>query len=182
MLPTDAKARKAAPLYSGFVCYFPDGMVAVAMLSHDANEQHNPGEPVHWAKEKSTDEKDALMRHLVDPVSTGGDIYDTDRHLHATKKAWRAMADLQRLLESGVPVKAQFVYTSEQEAAIRAAGGDPGFWSRITSPPPKPVAFEVDSVSRKGPAGYFNPPRICPDCGVDLDSTVRHAATCLAGC
>lgn len=134
MLPTDAKERKGVPIYSGFVVYFPDGMQAVAMLSFDANEQHNPGEPVHWAKEKSTDEKDALMRHLVDPLAVGGDVYDTDGHLHATKKAWRAMADLQRLLESGVPVKRQPIYTQGQEDAIRAAGGDP----RLPIKPPMP--------------------------------------------
>lgn len=102
-LPTDAKARKAIPVYSGFVAYFPRGMCAVAELSMIANEQHNPGEPLHWAKEKSTDEKDALMRHLVDPLTNGGDLYDADRILHATKKAWRAMADLERLLDTGVP-------------------------------------------------------------------------------
>ena len=97
MLPTDAKGRKAVPVYTGFVKYFPDAIVAVAELSAVANEQHNPGQPVHWAKEKSTDEKDALMRHLIDDVNTP---YDTDGIMHATKVAWRAMANLQRLLDS----------------------------------------------------------------------------------
>jgi hypothetical protein len=100
MLPTDAKARKAIPVFSGFVTYFPDAMVAVAQLSQIANEQHNPGERLHWAKEKSTDEGDALMRHQIDHAK--GNLYDTDGVLHATKVAWRANAQLQRLLDSGV--------------------------------------------------------------------------------
>lgn len=104
-LPTDAKARKAVPIYTGFIKYFPDAVAAVAQLSFDANEQHNPGEPVHWAKEKSTDEDDALMRHLLDPLTAGGDLYDEDGTLHATKVAWRAMARLQRLLYRDIPVK-----------------------------------------------------------------------------
>lgn len=91
---TDAKARKALPVFSGFVKYFPDAMLAVAELSRIGNDQHNPGQPLHWAKEKSTDEHDALMRHLID----AGTI-DTDGVRHSTKVAWRAMAALQREIE-----------------------------------------------------------------------------------
>lgn len=97
---TDAKARKALPLFSGFVKYFPDAMVAVAELSRIGNDQHNPGQPLHWAKEKSTDEHDALMRHLLD----AGTI-DTDGVRHSTKVAWRAMAALQRELDAAKETK-----------------------------------------------------------------------------
>lgn len=81
-LPTDSKERKAIPLYSGFVNYFPDAMVEVAKVSYRGNEQHHPGAPLHWDKSKSTDELDALMRHLLE-----GDW---------AAVAWRAMANLQR--------------------------------------------------------------------------------------
>jgi hypothetical protein len=91
---TDAKERKATPVYSGFVRYFPLAMAAVAELSRIGNDQHNPNQPLHWAKEKSTDELDSLTRHLA---QCG--IYDVDRVLHDTKVAWRAMANLERLLE-----------------------------------------------------------------------------------
>ena|SRR5689334_22263754 len=91
---TDAKARKALPVFSGFVKYFPDAMLAVAELSRIGNDQHNPGQPLHWAKEKSTDEHDALMRHLIDAGTL-----DTDGVRHSTKVAWRAMAALQREIE-----------------------------------------------------------------------------------
>lgn len=98
-LPTDPKARKAIPIYSGFVRYFPDAMMAVAELSRIGNDQHNPGKPLHWDRSKSGDELDAQLRHLVDMASMGEDGKDTDDVFHATKNAWRAMANLQKLLE-----------------------------------------------------------------------------------
>ena len=94
-LPTTAKERKAIPMYSGFVKYFPDAMAEVAKLSQKGNEQHHPGQPLHWDRAKSTDELDALMRHLKD---AGG--FDTDGERHSTKVAWRAMANLQKELEA----------------------------------------------------------------------------------
>lgn len=94
-LPTSAKERKGMPIATGFVDYFPDAMAVVAELSRICNEQHNPGEPLHWAKEKSTDEADALMRHFLDRGTL-----DSDGIRHTAKVAWRAMAMLQRELEA----------------------------------------------------------------------------------
>lgn len=96
-LPTDAATRKNIPVYTGFIAYFPRAIAAVAELSRIANEQHHPGSAVHWDKSKSTDEKDSLMRHMLDEAM--GVPVDTDKVLHATKRAWRAMADLERTLE-----------------------------------------------------------------------------------
>ena len=93
-LPTDAKERKRIPLWSGLVKYFPDALVAVAKLSQVANEQHNPGEPVHWSREKSFDHEDTLLRHLLDSGTV-----DNDGQLHSTKVAWRALAMLQIEIE-----------------------------------------------------------------------------------
>lgn len=90
----DAKGRKDHPLFSGVMRYFPDALLEVAELSRIGNEQHNPGQPLHWAKEKSTDEMDALMRHALD-VGTR----DTDGVRHSAKVAWRALANLQREIE-----------------------------------------------------------------------------------
>lgn len=99
-LPTDPKARKAIPIYSGFIKYFPRAICAVAELSRIGNDQHNPGKPLHWDRSKSGDEKDALMRHLIDQTIDGDEAADEDGVLHATKKAWRAMADLEKVLEA----------------------------------------------------------------------------------
>lgn len=93
-LPTDAAARKAVPIYSGFVKYFPLAMAEVAQLSRIGNEQHNPGKPLHWDRSKSGDELDAAMRHLLEAGAV-----DVDGVRHSTKLAWRAMANLEKELE-----------------------------------------------------------------------------------
>ena len=94
-LPKDAKDRKAAPVCTGVLDYFPDALVEVARVSKVGNDQHNPGEPLHWAKEKSTDEADALVRHLLERGTR-----DTDGQRHSAKVAWRALALLQREIEA----------------------------------------------------------------------------------
>lgn len=102
--PTTAEGRKASPVASGFLDYFPDAVVAVAQLSYTANEQHNPGEPLHWNRDKSTDEADALMRHFLQRGSI-----DTDGIRHSVKIAWRALALLQKEIEgqeASIPVAA----------------------------------------------------------------------------
>lgn len=93
-LPTDAAGRKTFPIASGFLDYFPDAVAAVANLSFKANEQHNPGQPVHWARGKSNDHADTLMRHFLQRGTL-----DTDGQRHSVKIAWRALALLQEELE-----------------------------------------------------------------------------------
>lgn len=93
--PTDAKARKAIPLATGLLDYFPKALLAVAELSRIGNDQHNPGQPLHWAREKSTDHADCIMRHMVDR----GQL-DTDGVLHDAKVAWRALAQLELAIEA----------------------------------------------------------------------------------
>lgn len=90
-----AAERKAAPITTGVLDYFPDALLAVGELSRVGNEQHNPGQPLHWAKEKSSDEADALVRHLLDRGT-----FDTDGVRHSAKVAWRALALLQRELDA----------------------------------------------------------------------------------
>ena len=104
-LPTNPKARKAIPVFSGFIAYFPLAIVAVAELSRIGNDQHNPGKPLHWDRSKSGDELDAQMRHLVDVAIEGENATDTDNVLHLTKNAWRALAKLQKVLEGQREVK-----------------------------------------------------------------------------
>lgn len=95
MLPSDAKERKEVPLYSGLFKYFPDALAEVAHLSHIGNQQHNPGQPLHWDKSKSTDHEDCLLRHLMQSGTV-----DSDGVLHDVKVAWRALANLQIKLEA----------------------------------------------------------------------------------
>jgi len=91
-LPTDAKERKQIPIYSGFIAYFPAAIAAVASHSFVSNEQHNPGEPLHWAREKSTDQLDALARHLTE--LTEADTLNEEIEL-LKAIVWRAAAQLQ---------------------------------------------------------------------------------------
>lgn len=89
-----AQQRKTTPVFSGVLMYFPDAIREIAKCSQIGNDQHHAGEPLHWAREKSGDELDALTRHLME----AGTI-DTDGVRHSTKVAWRALANLQKELE-----------------------------------------------------------------------------------
>jgi len=118
-LPTDAAARKAVPLASGVLNYFPAALCAVAELSAKGNEQHNPGKPLHWDRSKSGDEADALVRHLMER----GTI-DTDGIRHSAKVAWRALALLQKELEAaGAPLApgARYSVMADRYAAAVAS-------------------------------------------------------------
>lgn len=92
----DKAPNKRYPMFEGLLKYFPNALREVSHLSLVANEQHHAGEPLHWDKNKSTDEKDALLRHLTE-IAKGNDL-DTDGMLHASKVAWRALANLERYL------------------------------------------------------------------------------------
>lgn len=94
LLSTDAAERKATPITTGVLDYFPLALAEVAKCSKAGNDQHNPGQPLHWAKEKSTDHADCIARHLIDRGSR-----DTDGVRHSAKLAWRALALLQIELE-----------------------------------------------------------------------------------
>ncbi|HQR07017.1 MAG TPA: DUF5664 domain-containing protein [Gemmatales bacterium] len=87
--------RKAIPIASGVLDYFPDAIRAVANCSYVGNEQHNPGSPLHWDRSKSTDEADALLRHFLERGTV-----DSDGVRHSTKVAWRALALLQKEIEA----------------------------------------------------------------------------------
>jgi len=99
-LPTGAAERKNIPIVRGLLDYFPAALAAVAELSRIGNEQHNPGEEMHWARGKSSDHADCAVRHLMDRGTL-----DTDKVRHSTKAAWRALANLQiELEEAGAPM------------------------------------------------------------------------------
>jgi hypothetical protein len=93
---TDYNERKAQPIVTGVLDYFPLAILAVAEVSADGNAQHNPGEPLHWAREKSQDEVNTEARHLLERGTKDGNV------LHSAKKAWRALADLQKEIEASL--------------------------------------------------------------------------------
>jgi len=93
--PTKAESRKATPVFSGVLKYFPNAIKEVAKCSQVGNDQHHPEKPLHWDMDKSKDEYDALTRHLIDHTINP---IDDDGVLHLTKVAWRALAGLERYL------------------------------------------------------------------------------------
>lgn len=100
VLPTDAKERKGIPIFTGCLDYFPNALAEVAKISKQGNDQHNPGEPLHWARGKSTDHADTCIRHLMERGTL-----DVDGTRHSAKAAWRALALLQQEMEdAGAPV------------------------------------------------------------------------------
>lgn len=98
----DAATRKAVPVYSGVMKYFPDALIEIARLSKIGNDQHNPGQPLHWSRGKSNDHADCLVRHQID----AGKV-DTDGVRHSAKVAWRALAQLQLEIEAADSVEAR---------------------------------------------------------------------------
>jgi hypothetical protein len=100
LLPSNASDRKKIPIGTGVMDYFPAALAEIAKVSFAGNEQHNPGQPLHWARMKSADQADTLLRHFLERGRK-----DNDGHRHSAKMAWRALALLQLELEAeGAPV------------------------------------------------------------------------------
>jgi Domain of unknown function (DUF5664) len=94
LLTADPVERKGIPITTGVLDYFPLAMAEVAKVSKAGNDQHNPGQPLHWDKTKSLDHADCISRHLIDRGSR-----DSDGMRHSAKLAWRALAQLETELE-----------------------------------------------------------------------------------
>lgn len=113
----------------GLLDYFPDALLEVSHVSFVGNEQHNPGEPLHWAKEKSTDEADTIVRHLLERGTL-----DTDGLRHSAKAAWRALAMLQREIESEtrtLPRQPDGVISSDVLASLGIPSVQPSKGNRV---------------------------------------------------
>lgn len=94
VLPEDAAKRNDFPMADGLLDYFPAALAYVSWVSKIGNDQHNPGEPMHWARNKSTDHRNKIIKHLVD-----SGLFDAKGVLHDGYAAWRALANLQEQLE-----------------------------------------------------------------------------------
>jgi hypothetical protein len=100
LFPSNAVDRKKLPVGTGVLDYFASALIEVARVSFVGNEQHNPGQPLHWDRSKSSDEWDTVVRHGMDR----GKI-DTDGVRHSAKMCWRALAILQKEMEeAGAPI------------------------------------------------------------------------------
>lgn len=93
-IPDDSEVREQIPLFDGLFAYFPQALIEVAKWSKVGNDKHNPGEALHWAREKSTDHKNKILRHLLD-----ADKKDSAGFYEAVGMCWRSLALLQTILE-----------------------------------------------------------------------------------
>jgi hypothetical protein len=109
----ESRKRKSTPVWAGVLRYFPDAICAVARLSKAGNDKHNPGEPLHWARDKSTDQEDCVVRHMLTPEL----MDDETGELHAVAAAWRALATLQLLEEQRLGTEAISVQLAVHKAA-----------------------------------------------------------------
>jgi len=94
--PSLSAARKSEPVFSGNLAYFPRTHRAISRVSMKGSAKHNPGEPVRWAKEKSTDHPDCVARHNLTPYSVDEDTGE----LHIVHAAWRQLAWCETVLEA----------------------------------------------------------------------------------
>lgn len=99
--PSLSEARKAMPIASGVLDYFPAALLEVSKVSKAGNDKHNPGQPLHHARGKSMNHADSLLRHLIDR----GKVDEETGCRHSAEVAWRALAMLQQELEDeGAPL------------------------------------------------------------------------------
>lgn len=94
---TKAEERKATPVYSGVIKYFPLALKEISKASYEGQRQHNPDKPLSWDRSKSGDELDAMMRHLLDHAS--GETFDDCGTRHIVKCGWRILAYIQKTIE-----------------------------------------------------------------------------------
>lgn len=100
-ITTDSAERKASPMFSGLLAYFPSALMAVSRMSKTGSDKHNPGKPMFHDRGKSMDHADCIVRHLLEH----GTVDPDDGVSHSVKVAWRALALLQEELEmAGAPV------------------------------------------------------------------------------
>lgn len=112
-IPQGDVERKDAPMHRGLLGYFPAALFEVAAHSLESDRKHNPGNAAgpNWARGKSADHEDCIVRHLIDagarPARHADDRFvrrddpaNVTRRYHLTAIAWRALALLQEHCEA----------------------------------------------------------------------------------
>lgn len=90
--------RKGVPISRALYAYFPDALALIARHSAISNEKHNPGQPIHWSREKSTDHEDCIGRHSISIAIDPNSLDDGQPHMIC--RAWRSLAALQLWAEA----------------------------------------------------------------------------------
>jgi hypothetical protein len=136
-LPDDATERNRYPMADGLLDYFPNALAAISEVSRVGNEQHNPGQPMHHARGKSTDHANKVLRHLIDRGKK-----DSKGIRHSAYAAWRALALLQEEIEQqdGAPMprnaRLPMIEATEAEPAIAPGSADAAVAALLPPGPP----------------------------------------------
>ena len=105
MLPEDAKTRKSFPVFEGWFNYFPSAHLLASHISWLGQQQHGPDQPLQWNREKSPDQLDACIRHLIEARN------ESDPKARAKLYAqafWRLGAQTQVAIEAAGGLVAMF--------------------------------------------------------------------------
>lgn len=128
-LGRDHKARKGLPILR-VLGYFTAAVAGLARHAVRGNAQHNPGERLHWARGKSMDHDECIVRHSLDvldyqawlernPEHPEREAVLTELEHEYDARLWRAAADSQEFYE-------------------RFRGAPPSPSSKFTAPTPLP--------------------------------------------
>ena len=156
--PTDDKARKRAQAWTYLTEYFPDSFLAELEVAIAGNEQHNPGEPLHWAREKSTDQMNTAFRHMWDHEM--GTTRDVDGKYHLAKAIWRLKAELQLTIEAerqSMEHDSPGWQNQTEDEGFTGSRSDIIFVDNPTSPTPT-RGEEAEIQQNTTDAGGFAPP------------------------
>lgn len=101
----DDKIRKGDwPIWDYMFKYFPLAWLEEVRVAVIGNKQHNAGEPLHWAREKSKDQLNTALRHQFDYAKAKADGATVPRDLKGSavlaQAIWRLKAQLQLDLEA----------------------------------------------------------------------------------
>lgn len=95
-----------SPVWQGVLQYFPRAISAVGGISQYGAEKYNLDySDINWLRVPAGYERysDANMRHVLGEFTDGP--YDPEsKRLHAAMAAWNALARLELLLSSGMPL------------------------------------------------------------------------------
>ncbi len=197
-LPTDYDERKALPVFTFLTKYFPLAFLEVVRVAVAGDKQHlnnSAAGEIRWAREKSTDQLNTALRHIMDYGM--GEAIDTDGRAHLAKAIWRLSAQLQLDEEERLRIKPTFEQfmrgvpgspPTATETRMRAECATCAHQHVIHVKYPKlprdrlkcadcGETLNPGTVKIK-PETWPRPPRICSDCGVDLEEGM-HAASCL---
>ena len=139
LLPTDYEDRKNIPAWDFLIGYFPKAFLEVVKVAVEGNKQHNPGEKLHWARGKSTDQMNTAFRHMLDYGT--GNAKDTDGCHHLAKAIWRLSAQLQ------LDIEAEEMTPVMNNAQVVNAAFDRGL---APTNPPLPHMCPSEMITRLG--------------------------------